>query len=66
MLSDALEHKSILYIYIFGFLSWKMVKHRVNTALILEDDIHFEHYFVFQVQRLFEEAAKLLLDWDLM
>jgi len=46
---------------------WKMmVKNRVNTALILEDDIHFEPYFVYQIQRLFEEAAKLFLDWDLM
>ena len=43
-----------------------MVKYRVNTALILEDDIRFEPYFAIQVQRLFEEASKLFLDWDLM
>jgi len=44
----------------------KMVKEHVNTALILEDDVRFEPYFVWQIQRVFEEAARLFLDWDLM
>jgi hypothetical protein len=43
-----------------------MVKQHVNTALVLEDDVRFEPFFVYQVQRVFEEAAKLYLDWDLV
>jgi hypothetical protein len=43
-----------------------MVKFHVNTAMVLEDDIRFEPYFMYQVQRVFEESAKLFLDWDLM
>lgn len=43
-----------------------MVKFHVNTALILEDDVRFEPYFVYQVQRVFEETSNIFLDWDLM
>ena len=43
-----------------------MLKYHVKTALILEDDIRFEPYFVYQLTTLFEEAANLQLDWDLM
>jgi len=44
----------------------RMVKYHVNSALILEDDVKFEPYFVLQLQRVFEEGAKLLLNWDLI
>jgi hypothetical protein len=43
-----------------------MLKYGVRTALILEDDIRFEPYFVYQLTNLFEEAGNLKLDWDLM
>jgi len=43
-----------------------MLKNHHQTALILEDDIRFEPYFVFQLKRVFQEAGDLKLDWDLV
>lgn len=43
-----------------------MADERIHTALILEDDIRFEPFFKMLVERLFQEAANVKLDWDLM
>lgn len=66
------EHVSIVFLnetllrLVIKPVFLQMVKYFVGTALVLEDDVRFEPYFVEQLQRVFEETSKVFLDWDLM
>lgn len=44
----------------------QMLKNHENTALILEDDIRFEPYFVYHLRTLLQQAADVKLNWELM